>query len=265
MILGLVLVLGPGSSLQGEDKAVLTLTENDCVKCHKGPPADVMAAGKAHKTEVTCLDCHDDHRPASKHNIPECSQCHEGEAHYELKSCAGCHKNPHAPLKIVLGKKVTGPCLSCHTDQIKHLKEFKTKHTSLFCSACHDVHRKVPDCVQCHKPHSGTMTQADCKKCHDAHRPMLLTYSPTIPNQDCGACHKTAFTKLTASLAKHKAVACVKCHEAKHRTVPDCQKCHPKPHPAGIMAKFPKCGTCHYTAHDLNNWPLPAKKKKKKA
>ncbi|MCP4668924.1 MAG: hypothetical protein GY849_21510, partial [Deltaproteobacteria bacterium] len=47
MILGLVLVLGPGSSLQGEDKAVLTLTENDCVKCHKGPPADVMAAGKA--------------------------------------------------------------------------------------------------------------------------------------------------------------------------------------------------------------------------
>ncbi|MGC1455696.1 MAG: cytochrome C, partial [Nitrospirota bacterium] len=53
---------------------------------------------------------------------------------------------------------------------------------------------------------------------------------------------------------------------------PVCQDCHGSPHPAGIMAKFPKCGECHNIAHDLNNWSAspkpvttkPAVKKKSK-
>jgi hypothetical protein len=36
--------------------------------------------------------------------------------------------------------------------------------------------------------------------------------------------------------------------------IPECEGCHGTPHPAGIMAKFTKCGDCHHTAHDLNNW-----------
>jgi hypothetical protein len=31
------------------------------------------------------------------------------------------------------------------------------------------------------------------------------------------------------------------------------------PHPAGMMAKFAKCGDCHGVAHDVNNWPSQAK------
>ncbi len=260
--LGLVAVpLG----LSAADKASATLTQDDCVKCHAGPPADVAAAGAKHQSEVTCLDCHAGHRPAVKNNIPKCSQCHEGKPHYQEKNCLECHKNPHKPLSIAFGAKVTEPCLSCHTDQIKQLREHKSKHTSLFCSNCHDVHRKIPDCVKCHRPHSAEMAQADCKKCHRAHQPAVVAYGVDVPNKDCGACHKKALDLLAKSPAKHKDVACVRCHASMHRTVPACEQCHPNKHQARLMKKFPKCGTCHYIAHDLNNWPEAQAPSKEKA
>jgi hypothetical protein len=242
----------------------VTLTAEDCVKCHAAPPADIAAAGGKHKSDVTCVDCHAGHRPDSKSNIPKCSQCHEGKPHYGLKNCLECHKNPHKPLNIVFTGKITEPCLTCHTDQNKQLKENKSKHSALFCTTCHDVHRKVPDCVKCHKPHSAEMTQADCKKCHKAHKPKVVTYNTDVPNKDCGACHKQALSLLNATQTRHKSVPCVRCHQAKHKTVPDCRQCHGEKHPSTIMSKFPKCGMCHNTAHDLNHWtgaPPPAKAK----
>ncbi len=241
------------------------LAAEDCAKCHAGPPADIAAAGGKHKTDVTCLDCHASHRPAVKNNIPPCSNCHDGKDHYKLKDCLGCHKNPHKPLNIVLSAKVTEPCLSCHKDQIKQLKEYPSKHSNLFCTSCHDVHRKVPECVKCHKPHSAEMVQADCKKCHKAHRPKLVTYAADVPNKDCGGCHKKPFGQLSASQTKHQNVACVKCHADKHKTMPQCAQCHPGKHPASIMKKFPKCGTCHNIAHDLNHWTEGAAPAKEKA
>ncbi len=263
-VLALGVIAAP-PDLSAADKAVASLTQDDCVKCHAGPPADVAAAGAKHKAEVSCLDCHAGHRPASKNNIPKCSQCHEGKPHYQEKNCLECHKNPHKPLTIAFGGKVTEACLSCHTDQIKQLKEHKSKHTALFCSSCHDVHRKIPECVKCHRPHSTEMAQADCKKCHRAHQPSVVAYGPDVPNKDCSACHKKAFELLSASPAKHKAVACVKCHANMHRTVPACEQCHPQKHQAQLMKKFPRCGTCHYIAHDLNNWPVASAPAKEKA
>lgn len=250
------------SALAAADNPELKV--EDCVKCHEAPPAAIAEAGGKHKTEVSCLDCHAGHRPTSKNNIPQCSGCHEGEPHYQEKGCLTCHKNPHKPLNIAFGSKVTKPCLACHTEQITQLKENKSKHTSLFCSRCHDVHRKVPQCVDCHKPHSTEMAQADCGKCHQAHSPAVLTYGVDVPNKDCGACHKKASGLLSATQTKHKSVACVRCHQNKHKTVPACQQCHPQKHPAQIMKRFSKCGTCHYIAHDLNNWPEAGSKARKK-
>ncbi len=241
------------------------LSQEDCVKCHEAPPADIAAAGGKHKSDVTCSDCHSGHRPAVKNNIPKCSNCHDGKPHYQMKSCHECHKNPHKPLNIALGGKMTEPCLSCHTDQNKQLKENQSKHTALFCTSCHDVHRKIPECVKCHKPHSVEMAQADCKKCHKAHKPKLVVYGADVPNKDCGACHKKALGLLSATATKHKGVACVKCHNDKHKTIPACDQCHPQKHPASITKKFPKCVTCHSIAHDLNNWSEGAASAKTKA
>jgi hypothetical protein len=256
LALGLVLIATPALAA---DAAKPKLLDADCVKCHDKPPADIAAAGGQHK-DVSCQECHAGHRPASKSNIPKCDDCHSGKAHYKQKSCLECHKNPHTPLTVTLAKNLTEPCLSCHTPQIAQLKEFKSKHTLLACTQCHDVHRKIPACVSCHKVHGTTMTQADCKKCHRAHKPTVLTYDAAVPNKDCAACHAKAMTLVTATATKHKTVTCVACHKDKHKMVPACDSCHPKPHPAGILAKFPKCGDCHYIAHDLNNWSATIKK-----
>ncbi|WP_298272689.1 cytochrome C [Geobacter sp.] len=257
LTLAVALCLGTGTPANADQPAP-TLSVNDCVKCHKQEPADIASAGAGHK-KITCFDCHTNHRPASKNNIPQCSKCHTGKKHYELTGCLGCHKNPHTPLNITLSGNITDPCLTCHTQQMAQLKQFPSKHSKLFCSTCHNVHGKIPQCTQCHKPHSSEQTAADCKKCHKAHQPKNVVYGKDVPNKDCGACHKKAFELLSASKAKHKALACVYCHQDKHKMVPACQSCHGVPHPAGMMAKFSKCGECHNIAHDLNHWSTPAK------
>ncbi|HMN03599.1 MAG TPA: cytochrome C [Geobacter anodireducens] len=262
LALAAMLCLGTPDSQAAQ--ATAKLVQDDCVKCHTQPPADVASAGAGHK-KITCFDCHAGHRPQSKNNIPQCSQCHSGKKHYELANCMGCHTNPHTPLNIVLSGNITDPCLTCHSQQITQLKEFKSKHTNLYCSTCHNVHGKIPACTQCHKPHYAEQTQADCKKCHKAHMPKNVVYGKEVPNKDCGACHKKAVDLLSASTAKHKSLACVYCHQEKHKMVPTCQSCHGTPHPAPMMAKFGTCGDCHSIAHDLNRWSAPTKGEPAKA
>lgn len=250
------------------------LLNDDCAKCHAKAPADIAANGAKHKTVIGCQDCHNGHPPTVKNIIPKCSQCHDGKPHYKLANCAGCHSNPHSPLIIKMGRNVTDPCLTCHTQQIVKLRENKSKHTALACSFCHDTHGKIPACTQCHKPHTKEQVNADCKKCHQAHMPTAVTYSNQTPSKDCGACHKAALQLLSASPFKHKNLSCVACHQAKHKMIPQCQSCHGTPHPATMLSKFPKCGYCHGIAHDLNSFKgqggpaaadlAPAAKAKKK-
>lgn len=254
--LAVSLCLGAGSPAKAAPAP--KLVQDDCVKCHAQPPADIASAGAGHK-KITCFDCHAGHRPASQNNIPKCSQCHSGKKHYELANCLGCHKNPHTPLNIILSGNITDPCLTCHSQQIEQLKQFPSKHSKLYCSTCHNVHGKIPACTQCHKPHYAEQAAGDCKKCHKAHQPKNVVYGKEVPNKDCGACHKKAVDLLTASQAKHKSLACVYCHQDKHKMVPACQSCHGTPHPAAMLAKFKGCGDCHNIAHDLNRWDAPAK------
>lgn len=236
------------------EAVVPKLSAGDCVKCHSIQPADVDAKGGKHKT-VSCQDCHSSHRPASKNNIPACNQCHQGKSHFELKGCLSCHTNPHTPLSITFGPNLTEPCLTCHTPQIKQLRENQSRHTAFFCTTCHgSTHRLIPACTQCHKPHSADMTKADCKKCHKAHMPKAVTYAADTDSKMCAGCHANAYKLLTTSKVKHSAFSCAFCHQDKHKMVPNCKDCHGDKHPAGIMAKFTKCGECHKIAHDLNNW-----------
>lgn len=231
------------------------LSADDCVKCHEKEPAQIEAKGAAHKTEINCRSCHENHRPAVASNIPKCSMCHSGAKHYELEGCVTCH-NPHMPLDISLKGDLKAPCLTCHAGQGEEIKSFPSKHGQVSCTFCHaNKHGVVPECVQCHKPHSAQMSQADCKACHQAHQPKTLTYGAQTQSVLCAACHQEAFSQLTASKAKHREVACVTCHQNKHKTVPKCADCHGLPHAATMHQKFPKCGDCHNTAHDLNNWP----------
>lgn len=241
----------------------------DCVKCHEKAPADIAANGAKHKTAVTCQDCHVGHPPKTKNIIPECSTCHSGKPHYKLPNCKRCHSNPHAPKAIKLANNITTECTSCHAAQISQLKQHPSKHTKLACSLCHNIHGRIPPCTQCHKPHSSDMVAGDCKRCHKAHMPTVITYKSDTTNMMCVGCHKKAVDLMAKTETKHKSIGCVTCHKDKHKYVPTCQSCHGTPHPAGMLARFSKCGECHNTAHDLNRWEkgaaaagAPTKKKK---
>jgi predicted CXXCH cytochrome family protein len=233
------------------------LADADCAKCHAKPPADIQSHGGKHR-DLGCQDCHAGHPPSVKKPIPACSQCHDGKPHYKTAGCLGCHRNPHTPLKINLPKNLTTPCMGCHTAQGEQFTKFKSRHSSRACTFCHEEHRKVPQCVKCHKPHGAGMTQADCGKCHKAHMPKAVTYAGDTPAALCGSCHTRPMALLGASTTKHHDVTCAQCHPSKHKAVAACSGCHKDKHPASIMARFPVCGTCHRTAHSLNNWAQKA-------
>jgi predicted CXXCH cytochrome family protein len=252
VIVSAALTVALAVSAFAADKPVLTVA--DCGKCHSAAPADIAANGGAHKTSISCQDCHAGHPPSVKKIIPVCSQCHSDKAHYKLNNCLRCHTNPHTPKIIKLANNITEECVTCHTNQIVKLKQVKSKHTNLACSFCHNVHGKIPLCTQCHKPHSTDMAPTECKKCHQAHMPTAVFMTPDTPNKMCAACHKRPFEMLASSDAKHKAVLCVTCHKDKHKFIPTCQSCHGAPHPASMLERFKKCGECHSVAHKLNHW-----------
>ena len=237
--------------------AAPVLVDEDCAKCHDQEPTQIAANGRAHKTEVSCLTCHEGHRPKVANNIPECSGCHSGKAHYEVEGCKTCH-NPHAPLEVRLEGPIKAVCLTCHQPQGQEMEANPSKHAEFPCNECHaNKHKATPTCLECHDSHSQAITKDDCRSCHQAHQPLTLQYGDKVPNVQCAACHGEVLAQLTANTTKHHTVNCVSCHAKKHKTIAQCSSCHGTPHRSGLHKKFPLCGECHGTAHNLNNWESP--------
>jgi hypothetical protein len=234
-----------------------TYTQKECVQCHANRVNDIKTAGGKHRN-VPCVGCHLGHPPEVKKPIALCSKCHlkEKRSHFELTGCLNCHQNPHTPLTVTFKGK--DACLDCHVLQQEQIMRNKSKHTALDCSACHDVHRKVPQCTQCHLPHASKIS-GGCKQCHNAHMPKA-TYAADFPSKDCSVCHKMVTDLMKATASKHTPLECAFCHNGKHRVPPACRDCHGTRHPEGILAKFPKCTACHNSPHDLNNWTMVEKK-----
>jgi len=224
-----------------------------CVACHPKEPSTIAAQGGKHKTEVGCTDCHTEHPPKGTQAIPACDMCHSGKPHYTLENCGGCHSDPHAPLALAMEGDFTGPCLTCHKPQGDELKAHPSMHTELFCTDCHAVHKQIPDCMECHEKHTEDMDLASCKSCHPVHMPLVVKYGQDTPSHYCAACHQEADAFLIKNTTKHHDLACVYCHKFEHKTVPPCFACHPDQHPEAMLKKFPNCGDCHGTAHDLRN------------
>jgi len=238
---------------QAQEQQVAELTSQDCIKCHPKVVHQVEEKGAKHKTEVSCVDCHEGHPPmvAKEEIIPKCDMCHSGEPHFELKNCAGCHTNPHTPLDIKFEGKIKKACLTCHKEEQQQLKTYPSAHTKLACNDCHSVHREIPSCLRCHQSHTAEMKNKDCLSCHPAHKPLVITYGTEVPNSYCGACHDDIVDVLDKNQTKHHDLTCVYCHRSKHGIRPACETCHGSPHPKEMVAKFPQCIMCHTDAHDL--------------
>ncbi len=245
------MAIGGVSAFAAEPLRVLT--NDDCAKCHTAETRTVEQMGMAHKTAVSCMECHEGHRPMRAENIPTCNQCHAGEPHFEIGNCSSCH-DPHMPLEITLQGELKDVCVSCHSAVGSSLTSFPSMHAEVSCNYCHaERHGFIPDCGQCHAPHSADMTQNDCLICHDAHTPTVLSYRGTAPSNLCGSCHGEVNRQLAANASQHRDVSCVECHPQRHGLVPLCSDCHGMPHAKGMHERFPRCGDCHGIAHDLND------------
>ncbi len=245
-----------------------TLTTKDCMQCHPTITTLLRTRGARH-SRVECRQCHlefHNYVPGkTNYNdiLPKCSRCHAHPHGDELVQCSGCHQEAHAPLAIPASRALSQGCYVCHATPDKEIKTFTTRHTDLYCTACHHTkHGLIPDCLECHKKHTGTIptpgkisantTSLDqCTSCHPPHKVLKVAYSETTPNGICGYCHRKASEMLERRETKHSRLTCTRCHPDQHKTIKRCTECHGRPHPEEMLKKFSPCGSCHGVAHSV--------------
>lgn len=253
-----------------------------CTDCH-----DLV-----HGTQFQdCKDCHDEHAPMNitssmdfkqscsnchsqqfqefsdhpgKHDNLECSYCHQ--THKQIEACTNCHAphgtwlpyteclncHPaHFPQEINYPEGIADEtCAACHKVVSDALEQGNTKHTALGCSECHSVHEQIPECMDCHTPHTPDMTNEDCTGCHLAHDPLKMEFPADTGQDICEMCHEKINSVLSASNTKHEDLGCIYCHP-KHRYLPTCESCHELPHQKFVHEDYPVCVQCHIVSHDV--------------
>lgn len=242
---------------------ITTLSTSDCVKCHVSEYTRLRDNGAKHQG-VNCTECHTIFHAYNplKNNyaqiMPKCSSCHS-EPHGKdpaVQKCLNCHTDPHSPLvSLPNPANMEQQCRICHSKVAESMKQYPSKHAKENCSSCHSQkHGRKPECSECHENHSpmAKLVTKDCLSCHPVHTPLQISYADQVSNNViCAGCHKEPYAQLNAHKTKHSALACAHCHP-RHKQLMACQQCHGQtPHNPAIHAKFPKCGSCHNTAHDL--------------
>nr|WP_320114082.1 cytochrome c3 family protein [uncultured Desulfuromonas sp.] len=238
----------------GEITAV-PLTDADCIKCHHQPSVDIRDHGGAHRDDMGCLGCHENHPPLGDAVIPECSDCHSGDdhKHFALDDCSSCH-NPHAPGINDLSAldEPKSACLSCHEDVGTAMEQTPSLHAEQQCNDCHNEHGtddgQFSTCIDCHDKHSPDMTYQDCLGCHQPHAPTIYLWNEDTPADQCAACHEDQVSELSSKGEAHGSdIHCSDCHSAhpphEEGVIPACADCHaPSDHP---HYKLDNCVACH--------------------
>lgn len=245
-----------------------TMRTEECMQCHPSIAKLLRTAGAMHG-HVECRQCHlQVHAFISGQTtyediLPKCETCH-GQPHgKEQTRCSACHQEAHAPLNIPASRALSQGCYTCHPKLDKEVKIFPTRHTDLYCTACHHTrHGFKPNCRECHEPHIGQVPGTcnivhienafdQCVSCHPPHKALKVAYPADTPNEICAYCHRKAQDMLNKSNTKHTTLLCIKCHPDLHKTIKRCKECHGKPHPEKMLNKYNSCGACHGVAHSV--------------
>lgn len=215
-----------------------------CNSCHEQATADIDAFGRAHKTQLSCVDCHQEHPPA-ENAIPACADCHNSDdnPHFAVGACAGCH-NPHKPavneLYTLLNSRSV--CGSCH-EQVEEQLRAKPSAHNRDCVACHRQHRGAPTCLGCHDGHDDAMTGADCLACHQPHAPLQIEMKSEPAPRLCAACHESLTEQIESAGGAHRdEISCSSCHQS--HPAGSCSHCHSE-HPQKGQAIPESCYVCH--------------------
>lgn len=240
-----------GVNSQGE---ISDLQPKDCALCHRLQTERIAEFGGRHAAVVTCLECHPHHPPLEGASIVSCVSCHGGKPHYQVGNCLHCHADPHQPLILQAPlKPARQSCLSCHAEVGQAMAGDPSLHARLFCNRCHQTHKEIPTCIECHSPHLQTQTNTDCRRCHAAHQPLNIAPTGYVPASQCQVCHRKAAADLARTSTDHGVIGCSYCHSGQHPFVPNCQDCHGLPHGQVMHSQFRDCLQCHGDAHNLIN------------
>lgn len=221
--------------------------EKSCPSCHASQLEEFSAHPGRH-ADLKCIDCHPGHR--QKMPCINCHAPHSKELTYS--DCLKCHP-AHKPQAVDYpGNISSNNCAGCHETESTTLKTGETEHNSLNCAFCHPVHKQIPDCKDCHSPHTPSMIVEECSGCHPAHDPLNMEFPAATPVNDCAICHEQINEILNNSRTKHNDPGCVYCHPV-HRYLPTCESCHEMPHDREIHSEFPSCDQCHIETHAVNN------------
>lgn len=221
--------------------------EQYCISCHPQQMEEFFNSPGRH-ADLKCIYCHQIHM-----HVEACINCHaphSTELTYE--DCLNCHP-AHMPQEIDYPENIAGAtCAICHEAVSNALEQGSTKHSTLKCTYCHQLHKKIPECQDCHTPHTPDMTNEDCTGCHPAHNPMDMEFPVSIQRDYCAVCHEEINEILRNSNTKHDDLGCVYCHP-EHRYLPTCESCHGLPHNKDIHDRFTTCDQCHIISHDVKN------------
>lgn len=215
-----------------------------CRSCHEQAVSDINNSGRAHKSEIGCIDCHQEHPPA-ENDIPECANCHDSDdnPHFAVENCAGCH-NPHKPaVNEISALHDSRPvCVSCHQQVEDQLVANPSAHDRA-CVACHREHRGSPSCLGCHNGHGDAMTRADCSACHQPHAPLQITFTNQPASGLCADCHAELTAAVEAAGGAHRdQISCSSCHQ--EHPAGSCASCHSE-HPQKGQGLPESCYSCH--------------------
>ncbi len=215
----------------------VSASDEICRECHLRPFTSISMEGGKH--DLGCTFCH------VQHGIkPECSVCHDLAHGAQLKDCKDCH-DEHSPMEITSNLDFDQSCSNCHAQQTQEFKDHPGKHGNLECSFCHNTHRYIEACTNCHAPHGTWLPYTECLNCHPAHMPQEINYPDVIAGETCAFCHEMVSDVLDDGNTKHTDVGCSGCHPV-HEQIPECMDCHTS-HTTDMA--YENCTACHQ-AHD---------------
>ncbi|MDO8585565.1 MAG: cytochrome c3 family protein [Armatimonadota bacterium] len=215
---------GPGAAhVSGNRKKIISFDNIDpkttnaiCLKCHRPKvKAELWNAGAHGKTGMTCLLCHDPHRPVDQKTLLKrppaevCRPCHQGT--WQSAKEGKHHKLPNGLM-----------CSSCHTPHGSGNPKLLTAPKGDLCKKCHAGASPRPSshsAADWAKAHGKTAKPdvASCESCHDKAR-------------FCDSCHGTAMPHPDGWMMEHKSKGaslaegspCFKCHSKQEF----CSRCH---------------------------------------
>lgn len=214
-----------------------------CLACHAGREEhNNYRRGEHWRNDVSCLDCHSAHTPATGANKAGSNA---------FVSSANAEKPGFATEKML---KASEPqlCMQCHTET-KHQFNKPFRHKALEgamkCSDCHNAHGGF----ESKQARLATGADAACLKCHtDKQGPFAYEHAP-VKTDGCVSCH-TPHGSSNPRLLRTSSVAqlCLECH-SQDRGVGALEPAGPS---HNLGAQYRDCTACHLKVHGSHTSPV---------